>query len=438
MWRRLCLGFVTVVLYIFISSVVIVLAQGYTVDLRAGKFLATGLIEIDTFPRDAKVSLDSVDTKKTTPVSLSHYIPGTYAVEMEFSGYQHLSFPVDIVSELVTHVEEVVPFPNQDNWRNLQLSSQVTSIQAFPNEEMFLVQSTNSISWWGIQKSRLVKMFVIPTSTNATYSCVAEGSACIIVDGNQAYFADLINLTSEKLKAIPVFHDTHSLYKFHEDYVVFAKQNNDIIIQRLSDDGMIETQIFEENIEAYRVFDQNVWFVKDHTLWRNSLISGLPQKIATIDTSDAKVENLFVMPDYIIWQTSTGEIVLFDSSLQAILNSWPSAKIFDHNGTGAAIIQDAKIWLILPEKGLLFLGQATDAIDTIQPYSTLEWIARLHNGHYVLVLVEPARILPIENDYEKLAVIPYKGILATKEHASDTLFYHLFPEQSWINKVMNN
>jgi len=438
MWRRFGLSIVTVILYIFISSVVIVLAQGYTVDLQTRKFLTTGLAEINTFPSGAVVTVDGVDIKKTTPVNLSHYLPGTYTVDMAYSGYQNVSFPIDIVSELVTHVDEVALFPRGDNWRNLQMSSSVLKIEAFPGAEMLLVKNADGIGWWILQKRTLVKVYFLPVGVNAKYSCTVLGDACIVVDGNQAYFVDVLHHLSKKLKGIPVFQNTRSLYKFHGDYVVFAKQGGDITMQKLSADGTISMQIFEEGVDAFQVSGQDVWFVKNSVLWKQSLISGLPQKITEVDTADGKVEKLFVLADYVIWQKTTGEVVLFDTSLEAIMNIWSHATVFDHGEEGLALTQNAKIWFISPKKGLLFSGQAAHDVIMLEPYSKVEWLAKLQDGHYALVLVEPAKILPIENDFADIAIIPYKGIIATTQGTSDTLFYHLFPEQSWMNTLINN
>ncbi len=437
MWRRFGLSVVTVGLYVFISSVVIVLAQGYTVDIQARKILTTGVAEVDTYPQGAKVRFDGVDTKKITPTSLSHYVPGTYSLGIEFPGYQSVSFPIDILSELVTHVGEVALFPSLDNWRNLQFSAEILNVEAFPDQGIFLIQTADGISWWNIQKKQFVKIFSLPTVSKAEYSCVLEGNTCVVIDGNQAYFVDVQHRLSRKLKGMLVFHDTHSLYKFQGDYVVFAKQGGGITMQKIGSDGTIGTQIFEEDVDAFQVLNQDVWFVKNHGLWRQSLISGLPQRITQIDDDSGKVEALFVMTDYVIWQKTTGEAVLFDTELKAVINMWSQTKLFDGGKSGIALVQDAKVWLVSNERGLRFLGQATDIVDTIMPYGKMEWIARLRDGHYVLILMEPARVLPVDNGNGALDIIPYKGVIATTK-GSDTLLYHLFPEQSWMQEFIKN
>ncbi len=436
MLRRLGFSLITIIGYIFISSIVIVLAQGYTVDFESRKFLSTGLFEVNTFPRGATLAVDGVSTTKTTPTTLTHYLPGRYVLDMTFPGYQEISLPIDIESELVTHLDEVSFFPRSDNWRNIVVSTQILNMATFPENSLFLVQTENEIGWWRFQKQRLTKQFAVVSSNAAIYNCLQDGSACLVVDGDQAYLVDIDRRTNRKLKGLPVINNDHSFFKFHDDYVVFAKQGNDLTMQKIYADGSITTQIFVENVDAFVVADQNIWFVKDHAIWSQSLISGLSQKITTV--GDGKIKELFVMSDYLLWQKATGETVLFDSSLEAVINTWSSLRIFPNGKDSLAVVQDAKIWLISSERGLLFLGQAASTINNLMPYTKMVWMAQLNNGNSVLVIIDPAKFVDIENHYSDLAILPYEGILARESSTPNTLYYHMFPEQSWLKEIMKN
>lgn len=82
---------------------VIALAQGYRLDRKTNSIYGTGIIQVESSPQGALVSLNG-DTKGTTNTTISNLAAGTYQVEVKKDGYAVWKSSVKVTSGKVLNL----------------------------------------------------------------------------------------------------------------------------------------------------------------------------------------------------------------------------------------------------------------------------------------------------------------------------------------------
>jgi hypothetical protein len=86
MSRRTIISVISFAAFIFVTLVVILLAQGYRLDRATRQLYGTGIIQIETNPQGAQVSLNG-KLWGTTNTTISNLAAGTYDVKVQKPGY---------------------------------------------------------------------------------------------------------------------------------------------------------------------------------------------------------------------------------------------------------------------------------------------------------------------------------------------------------------
>lgn len=107
--------------FIFLAGAPFILsyALGYKFNLRAFRFIKTGLLALKTEPASAEVYINGWLKKEKTPVAFSGLLPGTYSVEIKLSGHYPWSADVRIDSGKVTGYEKIILFPLRPDIKQL-------------------------------------------------------------------------------------------------------------------------------------------------------------------------------------------------------------------------------------------------------------------------------------------------------------------------------
>ncbi|HEY1074306.1 MAG TPA: PEGA domain-containing protein [Patescibacteria group bacterium] len=87
-FRSIFNAFLTVLLFVIISSTLVGLTNGYTYDFSSNQFTQTGIISLTVKQMPVTVSIDGKKKLyKKTPINLTYLVPGQYTVEIRKEGY---------------------------------------------------------------------------------------------------------------------------------------------------------------------------------------------------------------------------------------------------------------------------------------------------------------------------------------------------------------
>lgn len=78
---------VAIALFVLLSPLLILYAQGFRYDLRARSYFRIGTLSIYSYPRSATVSIDGTQQPRRTPTTNLQLRPGTYRVRVQRDGF---------------------------------------------------------------------------------------------------------------------------------------------------------------------------------------------------------------------------------------------------------------------------------------------------------------------------------------------------------------
>ncbi|MBI4387489.1 MAG: PEGA domain-containing protein [Candidatus Omnitrophica bacterium] len=97
-----------VLLYFVLAPVICFQALGFVFDPRTISFVKTGIISIDSEPKEASVYLNGALYAEKTPTAISRLRAGRYEVRVEAPNYQTWVQPLEVRAEEVTRAEHIL------------------------------------------------------------------------------------------------------------------------------------------------------------------------------------------------------------------------------------------------------------------------------------------------------------------------------------------
>jgi len=107
---RRAIFIIFLILFIATSTVATLFAAGYRYNFAKRRFEKTGLIRVDSVPRDATIFLNGKRVFNRTPARLARLLPGEYTVRLERHDYLPWEKRLVVRSGEVTFTEEVKLF----------------------------------------------------------------------------------------------------------------------------------------------------------------------------------------------------------------------------------------------------------------------------------------------------------------------------------------
>ncbi|MEO8065317.1 MAG: PEGA domain-containing protein [Candidatus Doudnabacteria bacterium] len=95
-----------IILFMFITPVLVLYARGFQFDWHTHKIVKTGAIVIKTDPSGAEVYLSDKKQSDTTPDSIRFLLPGDYNLRIEKDGYQPWAKRLTVREQFVTKAAE--------------------------------------------------------------------------------------------------------------------------------------------------------------------------------------------------------------------------------------------------------------------------------------------------------------------------------------------
>lgn len=107
------LWFLSALTFFFIAAPTIILySNGYTYDWQKKSIQLTGVLYLKSYPRNATIFLNNKE-QGSTPLQISHLIPGDYDIRIEKEGYHSWQKKLTVNSGYTTFAEDVTLFKSQ-------------------------------------------------------------------------------------------------------------------------------------------------------------------------------------------------------------------------------------------------------------------------------------------------------------------------------------
>lgn len=109
---RLTIMLVLICCFFVVSPILIMYTAGYRYDLQTKQIKQTGVISIDTAPRDANVFLNDVLINKKIPIRLANRAPGAYTIKFTKPGYHDWQKEITVESKKTVYLKNITLFKN--------------------------------------------------------------------------------------------------------------------------------------------------------------------------------------------------------------------------------------------------------------------------------------------------------------------------------------
>jgi len=146
--KRRLLYFIFIGAFCTITPLVILYANGYQLSFNKKALVKTGMLIVDTYPRNAEILLNkeqqtnlvtkffNLNEKITTPAKIKNIIPGDYIISLTLPGYWSWEKKVSIKPGESTYAEDVILFKKTSP--TLLSAGEKTILSTSPNLEMIL------------------------------------------------------------------------------------------------------------------------------------------------------------------------------------------------------------------------------------------------------------------------------------------------------------
>ncbi|MEK7516043.1 MAG: PEGA domain-containing protein [Patescibacteria group bacterium] len=139
---------VFVLCFIATSIAVTLFAAGYRYNVTKQRFEKTGLIRVESVPRDAIIFVNGKQVRERTPARLARLLPGEYVVRLEKTGYLPWERRLEVQSGVVTFAGEIKLF--RDEVPTLAVPGEIRSLSLSPdgNSLAYALQKPTGTEVW--------------------------------------------------------------------------------------------------------------------------------------------------------------------------------------------------------------------------------------------------------------------------------------------------
>jgi hypothetical protein len=106
-WKRRAIWLCFVAAFCILAPTIILSTAGYQFDIATGRIIETGVLSIETNPKNAQITLAGIDLKETSPVRLSSRKPGAYPIHIAAQGYHPFSKTIVIERNKTTYLSDI-------------------------------------------------------------------------------------------------------------------------------------------------------------------------------------------------------------------------------------------------------------------------------------------------------------------------------------------
>lgn len=163
--------------FIIATPILILYTAGYRYNIKKQQVSKTGSLVIETKPKDATVSLSTIDETFQTPLRLTNLFPNNYTITVERDGYYSWKKRLSVESQLTTFAEDIILFKQSASEQLLDLT--ITDMVVSGDKEKAVLRSRDkegnlALSYYTFKNQKRVKIpYKLPekgTLTNISWS----------------------------------------------------------------------------------------------------------------------------------------------------------------------------------------------------------------------------------------------------------------------------
>ncbi len=265
-----------VLLYLITMPIICLQALGFVFETKTMSFVKTGIISIDSEPKEVNVSINKILHSKKTPVAISRLRAGRYEIDVEAWGYQSWRHSLDVRPEEVTRVEHILLVPTEIK-ATTPFSFPVQAVIPSRDERfLFLISQSDkstSIYAFDMKKERLI---LLVNHTEPTDNRTTSLELTISSDDKRLLILFRGNLSHEYVvatiseRAIPI--SLSKLLKQPLSNVRFHPRNsrellylqNGILNQLDLDEGTLRGGILK-GLKSFDVAEDKIYYFTEDT-----------------------------------------------------------------------------------------------------------------------------------------------------------------------------
>jgi hypothetical protein len=213
-YRRIY-AFTLVIVFFVIAPILVLYATGYRYDFGDNRVIKTGVLSIDSDPRNAQITINGEETSSKTPTVVKNLFPGDYSVSISKDGYFAWEKSFSVSPNRSTSTERV-SLLKSDN------STLVTEERA---SSIIFSQNDSYIAYIVPNKNKTVNLIVKQQSTLRTIRTI-EG-----VDPDMEFLFS--NNNGYIFSFNPVTNNIERLISLTEQYDVLVSSISSISIKKL-------------------------------------------------------------------------------------------------------------------------------------------------------------------------------------------------------------
>lgn len=182
------------IIFIIAAISVILLANGYRLNLKNFKLEKTGTIALETVPTKVNIYLNDKLIGTKTPYSISYLLPDRYKIRVEADGRKTWEKVVSVEAEKVTYQKSIILIKNKIDIKPYSSDSsnifEKNSVLTIQNGELwddnqYITRLSESIS----AAVKIKDSYLIATSQSIAY-----------LNSDGTGYTDIINLSSQVTK----------------------------------------------------------------------------------------------------------------------------------------------------------------------------------------------------------------------------------------------
>lgn len=273
---RYVIIFIFFVIFFVSATVLLKYAVGYRYNFKKNSWQKTGVLVIESVPKNASIFLNGELQEEKTPAKIMNLFPGDYSVKLQKTNFYDWEKNITIDPNLTTFVQNVALF--KKNQTPVLLSDKIIEFsKLFPNkkEMIFFVKSKTGFNLWlfnfDAKEEKFLASFSLNQLTQINNIFFNDSEKKILIEGNNILGKiNYLVLNIEKPKEIIVLNElipNIQKVKWHIQndkilYGVVEAKNQSSIVQINLKDKKITPVVFETmNILDYFVNEKFIYYL---------------------------------------------------------------------------------------------------------------------------------------------------------------------------------
>lgn len=169
---RLFLFLIFVLAFLISAPIVVLYTAGYRLDLSNGRIVHTAVLNIQSEPRNATVTVDGVASSDRTPAVLETILPGEHVIGLEKMGYLPWETILSFDSREARVMGPIVLFLDENPVLRETVPAILVSSHAATNRFAYVTQQSSWLEVWTIQDLGAQKKLLmrLPYTSASNYS----------------------------------------------------------------------------------------------------------------------------------------------------------------------------------------------------------------------------------------------------------------------------